>query len=88
MENCRDMVITFFGIRFTFKEGSVVGGLPTAEGHAKQTKHRGDTKLTQPREPYLPKSRSLEGVPGSPGKSQKEGQEEQGAVIELGGGTP
>ena len=31
------------------------------------------------------KSRSFEGVPGSPGKSQKEGQEDQGEVKELGG---
>ena len=37
--------------------------------------------------PHLIKSRSLEGVPGSPGQSQKEGQEEQGEVKEL-GGTP
>jgi len=34
--------------------------------------------------PQLLKSRSLEAVPGSPAKSQKEGQKKQGEVKELG----
>ena len=36
--------------------------------------------------PHLLKSRSLEGVPVSSGKSQKEGQEDQGIPKQLGGG--
>ena len=35
--------------------------------------------------PHLFKRRALEGVPGSPGKIQKEGQEDQEEVNELGG---
>ena len=38
--------------------------------------------------PHLLKRTSLEGVPGSPGKSQKEGQEDQGEIQELGGTPP
>ena len=34
--------------------------------------------------PHFLKSRSLEGVPGSTGKSQKMGREDQGEVKELG----
>ena len=34
--------------------------------------------------PHLLKSRSLEGVPGSPGKSQQEGLEDQGTLKQLG----
>ena len=33
--------------------------------------------------PHLRKSRSLQGVPGSPGKSQKQGQEDQGTSKQL-----
>ena len=35
--------------------------------------------------PHLLESTSQEGVPGSPGKSQKEGQEDQGILKKLGG---
>ena len=35
--------------------------------------------------PHLLKSRSHEGVPGISGKTQKEGQEDQGKIKELGG---
>ena len=37
--------------------------------------------------PHLLKSRSLEGVPGSPGECQKEGQEDQGTVTQLPGSS-
>ena len=37
---------------------------------------------------HLLKSRSSQEFPGSPGKSQKEGQEDQGKVKELGGDPP
>ena len=35
--------------------------------------------------PHLLECRSLEGVPGRPGKSQKEGQEDQGTLTQLEG---
>ena len=38
--------------------------------------------------PHLLKSKSHDGVPGSPGKSQKEGQEDQGTLKAMGVGSP
>jgi len=58
------------------RPGSAVAG-PRNQGLARPSRPEGPY-------PHLLKSRSLEAVPGSPAKSQKEGQKKQGEVKELG----